>query len=235
MAITTKTGLAQEAMSEMGEDTTDATLVALYEGWVQDAFDKMGMLTDWKFTRIADTITTVASTRVYALEASADDIVAMWIQSDDHFIENKPKEWLLHRGLDLTDEDELPIYWYWEEGIDTSGTDELLQIGLYQTPSTAKTISAIERGHPAKLGSSDKIPAPRSWDHVMKHYVLSRAYLNEGLMEDSQNMRQEFHDGVALILNRLKFGQSEGRRLEITDVPRVEAFPLVKLPPDYPG
>lgn len=231
----TKNGLAIKAMTEMGEDTSNSDLADQYEEWVQDAFDKMGILTDWKFTRVSDTITLVGSTRTYQLEANADDVVGMWIQSDDHTIIFKDKEWIISKGLDLTDEEALPQYWYWEEGIDTAGADHLLTVGFYQTPSTGKTVSVIERGHPAELATGDKIPAPRSWEHVMKAYVVSRAYLNEGLTEDWQQMRQEFLDGVALIMNRLKFTQAKFNRLQVADVTDIDPFPIVKLPADYPG
>lgn len=231
----TKNGVATACMTELGEDTSNADLVTQFEAWVQQIFDKMGILTNWRFTRFSDTITTAASTRTYLLDTTPgdeDDIIGIWFPANNKFLPMRPKKELLRKGVDITEQGE-PQYWYWEEAWD--GTNDALKIGIYLVPNAIYTLNVIARGQPKELATGDKIPVPRSWEHVIKAGVLMRAHLNEGRLEEYQLMRQEFLDGVALIIRRLKFSESEPTRLEIVDVPESAGMPPVQLPANFPG
>lgn len=231
----TKNGVATACMTELGESTSNANLVSQFEAWVQDIYDKLGILTNWRFTRVAETITTVASTRTYVWDTDADagdDVVGIWHPAQNKFLPNRPKKELLRKGVDITQTGQ-PQYWYWEE--EWSTADKAQKIGLYLVPDAAYTLNVIVRGQPQELATGDALPVPRSWEHVVKAGVLMKAHLNESRLEEYKEQKQDFLDGVALILRRLKFTEDEPTRLEVVDVPETSGMPPVQLPANFPG
>jgi hypothetical protein len=231
----TQNDVATAAMTELGEDTSNASLVLQFEEWVQDIYDKVGILTNWRFSRFSDTITTVASTRTYVLDTTPgneDDILGIWIPAQNKFLPMRPKRELLRKGIAILEEG-TPQYWYWEEEWD--GATDALKIGLYLVPDAVYTLNVIARGGPKDLTSGADVPMPDSFRHVLKAGVLMKAHLNESRLEEYREQKQDFLDGVALIIRRHKFSEEEPTRLEIVDVPETAGMPPVQLPANFPG
>lgn len=229
MPALTVNDVAKSIMTELGESTSDATLVLQFEAWVSNAFQRIGIMLDWKFLRPTEQITTAAGTAEYTLtDTKVDDIRGMRINGDDDPIYYKAEQELYERGLDLEQESR-PQFFYFRE-YDT--TNEALVVGLWSIPDAIYTIDVLERAAPGTLVSADKLPFPREFVQAIEARCRYLYYINEEKTELAVVCKNDFDEIMALLLARHKW-PNEPHRLSQSDILEDTYIRDVRLPPNH--
>lgn len=229
MAALTVNDVAKDIMTEVGEATSDATLVLQFERWVSNAFQRIGIALDWKFNRPTEQITTVASTSEYSLtDKLVDDIKAMRINGDDDPIFYKSEQELFERGVDLEQEGR-PMFYFFRE---YDKTNEVLKVVFWPIPDAVYTIDVMERAAPGTLATADVLPYPREFVQAIEARVKFLYYMNEEKVEVALVHRDEFDKIMALLVRRFKW-PDEMHRLGITDISNEDYLRDVRLPPNH--
>lgn len=228
MALPTLNDLAEGIMLEVGESTSDAALVLIYESWAQDVYDIIGTSIKWHFQSVSEQLNLVASTANYSLAADTDIVRGMRHNpSDDpiYFIELRE---LAARGVDFENESK-PQYWYYGE-FDEANNQWV--VNFWPIPDQSYDVDVYTLSSPKELATGDTIPFPRAFINVMKNGVRMYAYTNEEKLDVANMYREAFNAGLAAVINRYKFPE-ERRRLVESDVVETDYMRDVRLPPDH--
>lgn len=229
MAALTVNDVATDLMTEVGESTSDATLLLQFERWVSNAFQRIGITLDWKFNRPTEQITTVASTSTYSLtDTLVDDIRAMRINGDDDPLFYKSEQELFERGVDLEQEGR-PMFYFFRE---YDKTNEVLKVVLWPIPDAVFTIDVLERAAPGTLVSADELPYPREFVQAIEARVKFLYYMNEEKVDVAMVHRDEFQQILTLLVKRFKW-PAETHRMAQTDVTQDDYLKDVRLPPNH--
>lgn len=228
MALPTLNGMATSVMKEVGEDTSDADLVLIYEGWVQDVYDIIGTSLKWHFMSVSEQLSLVASTVEYKIQTDTDVIRGMRHSPTDdpiYFIELRE---LVARGVDFENESK-PQYWYYSQFDEAANQ---WAVKFWPIPDQAYTVDVFELASPKELATGDTIPFPRAFQNVVKNGVRWYAYMNEEKLDVANMYRDAFNAGLASVMARYKFPE-ERRRLVESDVVETDYMRDVRLPPDH--
>jgi hypothetical protein len=214
-------------MTEMGEDTSNSSLVTQFEAWTQRVYEEVSRYAIWKFSRQSEDLTTVASQAEYSIDINAMAITAARIDPDDDPIDFKSKEEMIKKGFDMEETGE-PRFWYHAGFDQTTGKNK---IGLWPIPSSIMTIELVQFGQPIALATGDNIPLPQEFMSVVHSGVKA---LNLGNEKDYEGQKIEFanyRDQLERL--RLRYAHPKGQRktFEPTDVPGHGRAPLVRFPP----
>lgn len=228
MALPTVNDMATEVMREVGEDTSDADLVLIYEGWVQDVYDIIGTSLKWHFQSVSETLNLVASTKEYSLAADTDIVRGMRHNPTDdpiYFIELRE---LVSRGVDFENESK-PQYFYYGEFDEANNQ---WKVNFWPIPDQAYNVDVYTLSSPKDLATGDTIPFPRAFINVMKNGIRWYAYTNEEKLDVAVMYRDAFSAGLEVVMQRYKFPE-ERRRLVESDVVETDYMRDVRLPPDH--
>lgn len=230
MANPTLSVFAQQIMEEMGEATSDASLLTQYERWVQDALDELSSAGDfaWPFLRQKSTFATSASTANYSLDANVAEVTAMRIPATEQSIEYFPVERLIREGIDLEQEG-TPRFWFYAS-FDSSADKQTIQ--LWPIPSGVLTVEYHYQVQLSGLASGDKIPLPREVLHVLKYRTKALAYENEDAFEAADRELLQARQRLERLVSRYTNQANRHLRLMERDVPRISRLAFVRFPPN---
>lgn len=228
MANPTLNAFAQQVMEEMGESASNSSLVTQYERWIQDALDELSSHGDfvWPFFRKKSSITTAASTAVYALDADVAEVTSMRLPADEQPIEYCPVERLIDQGRDLEQEG-TPRVWFYAD-FDSSADKQ--QIQLWPVPSSVQSVEYWFQVQLGELSSGAKIPVPREVLHILKYRVKALAYENEDNFDAADRELLQARQRLERLVSRYTNQANRRLRLIETDVPRGHGFRFVRFP-----
>lgn len=208
-------------MTELGEDTSNSTLVTQFEGWVQRVYDEVGTVTRWRWLKTIETINTVASTEEYSLSVDVYAIRSMRIDPTDEPITYRQRESLVNGGYDL-DVTGKPVHWYfsgWDAATDKN------TIKLWPIPDAVYNIEVEEDQNVTSLATGDNIPAPRDVISVIELGTLAMALFHEKDFDGYDRMYPVFRDNLNKLRIRYAHPNAD-RRLAVSDIPRASGFEL---------
>lgn len=226
----TKNQMAQDVMTELGEDTSDSSLVSLFEGFVQRVYDDIGSEARWSFQVAEEDITTVASTETYKIGVDVHDISSMRIDPTDEQVEYKSRDELVYKGVDM-DETGRPRFWY-DAGFDSATSKQ--QISLWPIPDAIYTIEVHTQGAPKSLATGDTIPVPNEFLSLIFEGVLALGYRHEKDWESYDRTWQNFAVRKEKLRRRYNNRVNNYLQFQQTDVPRrTDTLSPVRLPPSH--
>jgi hypothetical protein len=226
----TKNQMAQDVMTELGEDTGTATLVTLFEGFVQRVYDDVGSEARWSFQFAEEDITTVASTETYGVAIDVHDISSMRIDPTDEQVEFKSRDDLVRAGVNM-DEEGRPRFWY-DAGFDATTSKQ--QISFWPIPDAVYTVEVHTQGAPAQLATGDTLPVPNEFLSLIFEGVLALGYRHEKDWDSYDRTYANYALRKEKLRRRYAHRVNAFRKLQVTDVPRrTDTMKPVRLPPSH--
>ena len=223
----TLTQLSTDVLDEIGEDSTDAALLALCAKWVQRVYDEIGNELDWRFNYILDTITTVDGTRTYDLNVNVRDVSSARIQTSGEVLGYRSKDSLFNGGYDMENKD-TPYFYYFDEFNPATNTGK---IGFFPIPGSVKLIDLNCQGRSATLVAGDDIPVPTDFLTLIHEGTLALAHRHEREWEAFDKVYGMY---IAHKLNLKKVYMHPNGQVNVmqpTDIPRSGGMSPVRFPP----
>lgn len=191
----TKNSMAAAVMAELGEDTNDATVVSVFEQWVQNIYEDLLTRCLWTFQTDHLQLSLTASTTEYTLDANVQQILSARINGTDTLIEWLPYEALMKMGLDW-DSSGPPKYLY-DRGYNTSTDPGKLNVGVFPIPATSYTVDIHCILGPSQLATGDTLNVPLEFNHIIMSGVRFMAFTHDKDFNSAALWKQEYEQGIA--------------------------------------
>jgi hypothetical protein len=227
--MATKNAVALEVMRELGEATSNTTLVTQYEIWVQEAYDEIISEMVWPFARQTESIATVAATATVKMATNAFMPRTIRISPTDEPVDYKSREELIHAGVNM-DETGRPRFWY-HDSYDI--TNAKFVLGLWPIPDAIYSLQTTESTQGTALVTGDTVPLPREFLRILKLGIKAVAKGNEQDYAGADRDSVTFHAALTKMLIRYKNRPNEYLRLGVTDVATTDPMKPVRLPPSH--
>jgi hypothetical protein len=189
--------LSLELMIEVGEDTSNTSLVSQFETWTNDAYVKVVSSSRFFYQNKSEPIATVVGQKIYTLASDAEEVRAIVNVSTDLPLSYEPVEDLIRLGLNL-EASGTPETWYYEGANSTTN----IQVGLYPVPSTIITYNYHELKRPDTLATGATIPLSVTYIKAMKMYVRALVAFNDGDTDLHDRVMGEFDNEIGKLVAR---------------------------------
>lgn len=216
-------------MAELGEDTSNATLVTLFEKFVQRVFEDLGRATRWFFMVQEEDVNTVASTEEYSISTDAAFITSARIDPTDDPVEYITRDELIRRGVDM-DETGRPKFFY-HSGFDSATLKS--KISFWPIPDDVYKVELHEIQQPKTLASGDVVPVPHEFDSVLYEGVLAMAYRHENMLDLYDRTWTGYQVEKERLRRRYAHQPNHYRRMQVRDINTSDPMAPVRFDPSH--
>lgn len=227
--MATVNSIAVALMDEFGEDSSNATLVTTYERWVDEVYQEIGSQTRYVFLQGSEPLSTVASQASYTLDVEASSVQVIRRTDDDYELDYMSIEDQVARGYDLEETGEPELYRY--DGLTDDAGDQKVTIILHPIPDAVYPLEVHWHRQVKSLGTSDHVPLPFEFLHVLKAGVRANHYALEEDFENAGYWDRRFRLNLGTMISKYQVPGGTNFRMQPTDVTPTTRMPPVRLPP----
>src|SRR5262249_17755316 len=219
-------------MTERGDQTDDASFVAVIEKRINDAMDEVAAVTGWNVFHTRDTFNTAASTPTYDMPAGLREIIQLRFTDNGEPIPLLSIQEAVRRGIKLEDSGR-PQAWL-EDGHFQSGANNLYRIRLWPVPASVLTIERHYYFNPADVASASHIPIQDNLIVAVKHHVRAAMSVNDERFDEASYYRRAFEQILERLVKQEQGKVSQKVILREVDLSGVRRRRGPRLPGNYP-